>query len=158
MEQTDAAAGAIRVMQVVIGGLMAGLVSLTVVALVIGPVGLSNASELATLTVPILVVTATGCAGGYLALRRSLAKEVSRRSAETRLVGDPSSLLIEPYRRFAIAGGAIIDGAGVVGWATYMVTGGLLGLGAVAAALVLMAMHMPSSSKLRRLAEEAAPL
>ena len=106
----------------------------------------------------VLVAAALASASGYVALWRSLAKEVSRRSAELRQMSDPSSLVIEPYRRFVIAGGCLIEGPAFVGVVTYLLTGSLLGLGVIVLALVLLAVHMPSSNKLRRLAEETARL
>lgn len=147
---------AIRALRIVVGGLMGGLLSFTVLASIVGPVSRSPDLDLAPWMLIAVAVFGGGCAAAYAMFRRSLLRSLSARAAELRQQSDPSRLIVEQYRRFVVAGGGLIEGPGFFAAVTYLVTGNPLALGAAGLAVALLAAHFPSAGALRRLAEAAA--
>jgi hypothetical protein len=147
---------AIRTLRIIVAALMSGLATLAAVAVVVGPLSRPIDSTTADAMLLALVAVASTSTIAYLLLRRSLTAGLARRASELRLLSDPSSLALEPYRRFVITGGALIEAPALFGVVTYLVTGAVAGLGAVAVALALMAAHLPSAEQLRNLAVDAS--
>lgn len=154
--QGQSPAAAIRVLRVIVFALMAGLLLFLVVAPAARPMGDGPPADLSALLIAALGVVAIGIALAYFALRRALTASFARRTMELRQVSDPSRLLIEPYRRFVIIGAMLLDALGVIGFLTYLVTGHPAGLMAIAIAVVMLALHVPSADKLQALAADAA--
>jgi hypothetical protein len=146
----------IRALRIVIVGMMMGLVSFSVVALVVGPLSRGGDSSLGDLMLLVLVGLALSCAAAYVLIQRSTKAQLAARAAELRHASDPSSLVLEAYRRSVIIGAALTEAPGFLGIVTYLLTGAIAGLGAVVLALGLLAMQLPSSERLRGLAEGAA--
>jgi hypothetical protein len=151
-------ADTIQKLQIVIGTLMAGLAMFFTVVLFVGPVSQQSDSSLADMLLLALVALAVGCGAAYFALHRRLMSDIARRAPELRQAADPTALALEPYRRFVVAGGGLIDGPACFGIAVYLISGGVAGLGAAVLGVILLLAHMPSVAKLRHLAEQAARL
>lgn len=147
---------AIRALRIVVGGLMGGLLSFTVLAAIVGPLSPSPDLDLAQWMLIAIALLGSGCAAAYAMLRQSLIRSLGARATELRQQSDPSGPIVEEYRRFVVAGGGLIEGPGFLAAVTYLVTGTPLALGAAGLAVALLAAHFPSAGALRRLAEAAA--
>ena len=145
----------VRSGQIVIGGLMGGLLCFAAVAVALAPVSDSPDPQLGALMVGALTVLAAGCALGYRVMRRSMLQQLRARAAEMRQERDPAGPIVNAYQGFVIQGGGLIEGPGLFALVIYLVTGHPVALGAAGLALVLLALHLPSEAKLRRLAEES---
>jgi hypothetical protein len=62
----------------------------------------------------------------------------------------------DPARRFAVAGGGLIEGPTFFALVVYLLSGLTLVLGAAGLGIALLGAHFPTASSLRRLAEEGA--
>src|SRR5687767_9966110 len=107
MEQSQEAL--IRALRIVIAALMMGLVSFSVVALVVGPLARPSDSGLGDMMLLALVGVALSSATAYFLIQRSMAAELAKRATELRHASDPSSLVLESYRRTVIIGAALTE-------------------------------------------------
>jgi hypothetical protein len=153
---TQSVEEATRAAQVVTGGLISGLLLFAVVASMVAPISPSPAPSVTAAMFGVLLGMSVASAVGYGAVRRSLLSELRARRSELRQDGDPARLVVEAYRRFVVIGGGLIEGPGFLALMTYLVTGKVVALGAAGLAVLLLAMHFPSSAKVRRLAEDAS--
>jgi hypothetical protein len=143
----------IRQLRIVVGGLIFGLVSFLAISSQVAPV--LNERERETAGWLLAGVPAFGAASaiGYVAMRRRLSQEIRTRKAERRHEANPLPYMMEPYRRFVVAGGGLIEGPGMFSIIAYAMTGQTMALGAVAAAILLLLAHLPSVEALRRIVE-----
>src|SRR5262245_1993922 len=155
-QTTDSPESAIRALRVTVGGLMAGLLAFAILAFLIRLLSQFGNSNAPASILFVLAAAVTGCAVGYFRARRSLVMELRSRAAEFRQVSDPSRLALEPYRRFVVLAAGLIEAPALFGVVAYLVTGRSAGLVVAVLALLLLAAHMPSLARLRRLAEDAA--
>jgi hypothetical protein len=145
----------VRALRPVIGGLIGGLLSFTMVAFIAGPLSPSFDPDLAGWMLVAIVFLGAGSATGYFMLRRSLIRRLATRAAELRQQSDASALIGTDYRGFAVAGAGLIEAPGLFAALTFLLTGNRLALAAVAVVVALLVAHLPSAEKMRRLVDEA---
>jgi hypothetical protein len=147
---------AFRVLRIMIGGLIAGLLAFAAVAAAVaGSVARPRDPELSLMMVGILGVFALGSAVGYAMQYRQLLRCLRAHATELSLLGRPPETIVEPYRRFVIVGGGLIEGPAFFSIAVYLLTNYVAALAVAGFAVVLLFIHMPSQGALQRLLEKA---
>jgi hypothetical protein len=142
----------IRQLQIIVGGLIAGLLSFGAVAGFLGP--LLNSRDAGQMQFVLLGIPVMGaaCAVAFLAQRRALQKELRDRRAELQ----DAATLPAAYRRYVVAGGGLIEGPGMFATIGYLLTGHPLAAGAAGLAVMLLILHLPSLARWERLVEDAS--
>jgi hypothetical protein len=146
----------VRTGQIVIGGLMAGLVFFSVVIVITKLTSdMSGDPQLENLLLAVLAVMGVGCAAGYAVVRGALVKELRGRAAELRQVEDPASRVVDAYQLFVVRGGGLIEGPGFFALVTHLVSGSVAALAGAALALICLGLHFPTVAKIRRIVDDA---
>jgi hypothetical protein len=140
----------IQQLQIIVAGLMTGLLFFSAIATMLGPLNKGNEPmERLLLGIPFMGL---GCAFVYAAQRRALLQEIQNRRAELR---DAAS--VPPaYRRFIVAGGGLIEGPGFFAAMIFLLTGHPLAIAAAGLSLLLLGLHFPTVAKWDRLVENAS--
>jgi len=145
----------IRACRIVVGGLIAGLVLFSGVALAVAPLTPSPDPQITAAMLVMVLVMGVGCAAGYRVVRRSVIAEMRSRLPASAEGADPAALVTDCYRQLVIVRGGLTEGPGFLALMTYIVTGHMLALGAAGVAVILLGANFPSADEMRHLATGA---
>lgn len=86
-------------------------------------------------------------------MSRAVDEAVRARVPELRQANDPSEVVAQSYRRFAVVGGGLITQPAFFALITYILIKNPVALAVAGSGVFLLALHMPSHEHLRRLPE-----
>jgi hypothetical protein len=106
----------------------------------------------------VLVLFGLGAGLVYLIQYRRMLAEIRACAAEIRLASGPTEMVLSSYRRFIVVGGGLIEGPAFFALILQLMTRSIVPLAAAVGAVLLLAAHMPSQDRLRRLIEKGTRL
>lgn len=151
MTETPTLESVVRPLQIVVGGMMAGVLSFLGITLFLAPLSPQPDRTLIRSLAILLAVGSLGCAAAYVAQRQRFVREVRARRQELQMLAEPGRSMIEPYRLFIVAGAGLIEGPTFFSLMIFLLSGEKLVLAAPALALTLLALHFPTAGRLREL-------
>jgi len=133
----------VRTLRIIVFAMIVGVLAVTAVAGGFAPLGAAD-EELKSIL--ILVVVTMGVSGGlaYTLVRRQLLARACRQASEGSERGDTQDLAMQAYRTLVILGSAMAEGVGSLGAVAVLVTGFWPLAVVPLAAVILLAMNMPS--------------
>jgi hypothetical protein len=160
METEPAGSGdqAIRSARIVVRGLIMGLLVFGGLAFALGPMRPSQDPLLNQVMPIVLGVLAGGSAIGYFTLRRGFARACRGGVPGVPQAGAVGVARLAAYRGFVVSGGGLIEGPGFLAGVTYVVTGRPVALVAMGCAVVLLVVHLTSTTELLSRGSEGGPI
>ena len=146
---------AVRSLRVIVAGLIAGVVAFAILAVIVRVVLPPRGSMPPLVLLGVLTMFILGSGAAYAVQYQKLVGDLRKRTAELRQMADPSSVIVGPYRAFAIIGAGLVEGPSFFALIVYILTGQPLALAAAALGVILLIVHFPSHAAIRRLAERA---
>ncbi|MBI5364856.1 MAG: hypothetical protein HZA53_16890 [Planctomycetes bacterium] len=145
----------IRTLQVILGALIAGLLSFTAVAVFvrtsIGGVGSGAPVDLLALVVLVLFA---GMGGVYFMVRRSMLA-AARAKRESALALVRQELVPIELQRLTLLGAALAEGPGLLGTVVVLIGGSWFLLAAPVIAMLCILFQMPSRERMEALLRES---
>lgn len=149
----------LRVLRIVIMAMIGGLLIATgAAAWLAEPIEIDETTLLYLQLVPVLVGAASLAA--YATIRRTLLARARAAAREGQYEGygarRPAPQVVATFATATLIGAALTEGFGLLGAMFYLMTQGVAGLAATAAAAVLLLFQMPTPERLRQWSDVAA--